>query len=82
MIGAVGEGTQRFILFYIYLNVYSEVASKTRRKDIASKYTISYQNKDFKKSNVYEVILSQNRLQRLNLDIDALWTYKNNPRVK
>ena len=57
---------------YIHQNVYSEVPSKERRKAIASKFTISYQNKDFKKSNVYEVILSQIRLQRLKLDIGAL----------
>ena len=66
------EGTQRFIFSYIHQNVYSEVPSKQRRKGIASKFTISYQNKDFKKSNVYEVIRSQIRLQRLKLDIGAL----------
>ena len=57
----VVEGIQRFIFSYIHQNVYSEVPSKERRKAIASKFTISYQNKDFKKSNVYEVILSQIR---------------------
>ena len=46
---------------YIHQNVYSEVPSKKRRKAIASKFTISYQNKDFKESNVYDVILSQIR---------------------
>ena len=51
---------------YIHQNVYSEVPSKHRTKAIASKFIISYQNKDFKKSKVYEVILSQIRLQRLN----------------
>ena len=55
------EGTQRFIFSYIHQNVYSEVPSKERRKAMASKFTISYQNKDFKKSNVNEVILSQIR---------------------
>ena len=55
------EGTQQFIFSYIYQNDYSEVASKKRRKAIASKFTISYQNKDFKKSNMYKVILSQVR---------------------
>ena len=66
------EGTQRFIFPYMHQNAYSEVPSKQRKKAIASKFRISYQNKDFKKSNVYEVILSQIRLQRLKLDIDAL----------
>ena len=55
------EGTQRFIISYIYENVYSEVPSKERRKALVSKFTISYQNKDFKKSNVYEVIFLQIR---------------------
>ena len=66
------EGTQRFIFTYIHQNVYYEIPSKKRRKASASKLTISYQNKDFKKSNVYELIISQIRLQRLNLDIGAL----------
>ena len=56
---ATFEGTQPFIFSYIHQNFYSEVPSKERRKVIASKFTISYQNKDFKKSNVYEIILSQ-----------------------
>ena len=62
----------RFIFSYNHQNVYSEVPSKKRRKAIASKFIISYQNKDFKKSNVYECVLSQIRLQSLNLDIGAL----------
>ena len=50
------------IYFFLYSsNVYSEVPSKERRKAIVSKFTISYQNKDFNKSNVYEVILSKTR---------------------
>ena len=60
------EGTQRFIFSYIHQNVYSEVPSKKHRKAFASKLKISYQNKDFTKSNVYDVILSQIRLQPLN----------------
>ena len=67
----LSEGTQRIIFSYIHQNVYSEVPSKERRKAIASKFTISYQNKDFKKSKAYEVILSQIREQRLNLDTAA-----------
>ena len=55
------KGTQRFIVFYMHHNVYSEVPSKEHRTDIASKFTISYQNKDFKTSNVSVVILSQIR---------------------
>ena len=55
------EGTQRFIFSYTHQNVYSEVPSKERRKAIASKFTISYQNKDFKKSILYSVVLSQIR---------------------
>ena len=47
-------------------NVYSEVVSKKPWNATASKYTISYQDKDFKKSIVHWVILSQIRLQRLN----------------
>ena len=55
------KGTQRFIFSYIHQNVYSEVPSKEHRKVVASKFSISYQNEDLKKSNVYEVILSQIR---------------------
>ena len=66
------EGTQRFIFSYIHQNVCSEVPSKKDRKAIASQFTISYRNKDFKKSTVFEVNLSQIRLQRLNLVIDEL----------
>ena len=63
---SINEGTQRFIFSYIHQNVYSEVPSKKHRKAFASKLKISYQNKDFTKSNVYDVILSQIRLQPLN----------------
>ena len=66
------EGTRRFILFYMHQNVYCEVQSKELRNAFASKYTISYQNKDVKKSNVYEVIISQNSLQIVILDTGAL----------
>ena len=48
-------------IFDLHQNVYSEVASKKPRKAIASKYTISYQNKDFNKSYVCKVILSHIR---------------------
>ena len=62
------EGHSTIYFFDLHQNVYSEVASKKARKAIASNYTISYQNKDFNKSNVFKVILSQIPLQRLNLD--------------
>ena len=65
--GALGD-----LLFDLHQNVYSEVASKKLRKAIAIKYTISYQNKDFNKSNVYKDVVSQIRLQRLNLDTSVL----------
>ena len=66
------EGTQRYKYSFIHQNVYSEVPSKKHKKAVASKFKISYQNKDFKKSYVYEVILSRICLQKLNLDIGAL----------
>ena len=68
----IWRGHSTIYFSYIHQNVYSEVPSKKRRKAIASKITISYQNKDFKKSNVYEVIISQIRLQRLKFNIGAL----------
>ena len=52
------EGQSTIYFFDLDQNVYSEVASKKARKAIASKYTISYQNKDFNKSNVCKFILS------------------------
>ena len=71
-VGLIREGHSTIYFFDLHQNVYSEVASKKARKSFASKYTISYQNKDFNKSNVCNIILSQIRLQRLNLDKSAL----------
>ena len=51
--------------------VYSEVASKNPREATASRYTISYQKKDFKKSNVYRDSIKELLLQRLDLDTSA-----------
>ena len=64
----IEEGHSTIYLFDLHHNVYSEVASKKPRKAI----TISYQNEDFNKSSFGRVILSQFRLQRLNLDKSAL----------
>ena len=66
------EGHSTIYVFDLHQNVYSEVASKKPREAIASKYTISYQNKDLNKSNLCKVILSQIRLQRLDLDRSTL----------
>ena len=66
------EGHSTINFFDLHQNVYSEVASKKARKAIASKYIISYQNKDFNKSNDCKVILSHIRLQRQNLDKSLL----------
>ena len=46
----------------LHENIYSDVASKKPSKATASKYTISYKNKYFKKSNLFQVILKQIRL--------------------
>ena len=52
------RGTQRFA-FLIYIKMFIlKLQARKPEKLIASKYTISYQNKDFNKSNVIKVILS------------------------
>ena len=56
---------------WIRQNIYSEVARKKPSKEIASKYTISYQNKDVKESNVYKDIPSQIRLQNLFVSVSG-----------
>ena len=66
------EGHSTIYFFDLYQTFPSEVASKKPRKALASKYTISHQNKDFNKSNACKVILPHIRLQRLNLDTFAL----------
>ena len=78
------EGTQRFIFSYIQQNVYSEVASKQHRKATASKYTISYQNKDFNKSNVYLCYSLSDSVTETKFRYICIgwYTYKHNFRVK
>ena len=51
---SLGRGALNDLFFLKKVqNVNSEVASKKPIKATASKYTISYQNKEFNKSNVY-----------------------------
>ena len=68
----VKRGTQRFTFLICFKMFILKLQAKKTRKAIASKYTISYKNKNFNKSNVCKVILSYICKQRLNLDKFAL----------
>ena len=56
----------------LHQHVYSEVESKKPRRANVSKYTISYQNTDFEKSNVYDIILSDSFTETKLPDTSAL----------
>ena len=68
----------------MYQNVYSQVASKKPRKASTSKYAISYQNKYFKKSNVFQYYsLIELFTETIFRYIYIGWyIYKHNPRAR
>ena len=71
--GALNDLFYSICIKMFILKFQASNAEKLQEANIQSPTKI--QNKNFEKSNVYEVILSQNRLQRLNVDAGAFIMY-------